>query len=79
MAGKKQADIVLDLKGDAPALAVIKTRRPLLELGQDQILEVISDAEGVYEEMTMLCDLLEARIISSPGKRRVHRIRIKKK
>jgi len=79
MAAKKQADILLDLKGDAPALVVVKARRPLLELGQDEIVEIISDADGVYEEMTRLSDLLGCRLMSSPGKRRVQRIRIKKK
>ncbi|MDX9714134.1 MAG: hypothetical protein RBT37_01755 [Dissulfurispiraceae bacterium] len=79
MAGRKKADIVLDLKGSAPALAVIKVRRPFILLEQDEVLEVITDIEGVYDEISKLCDLLDGKVLSSPGKRRVQRIRIKKK
>ncbi|MBN2653592.1 MAG: hypothetical protein JXR79_00550 [Nitrospirae bacterium] len=79
MAGRKKADIVLDLKGSAPALAVIKARRPFMLLEQDETLEIVTDIEGVYEEVSRLCDLLGGKVLSSPGKRRIQRIRIKKK
>lgn len=51
-----QADIKLDTLGYFCPMPIILTSKKIKELGQGQVLEVLSDDEGIKKDMPAWCE-----------------------
>jgi tRNA 2-thiouridine synthesizing protein A len=77
-----QADVKLDTLGYFCPMPIIMTSKKIKELGAGQVLEVISDDEGIKKDMPAWCSTTGHEMVGleeeGPSPKRIYKAFVKK-
>ena len=73
-----QADVKLDTLGYFCPMPIILTSKKIKELTTGQVLEVVSDDEGIKKDMPAWCETTGHEMVEQSASKRIYKAFVKK-